>query len=148
VTSAMVYLFNDSAGKGMQKTYFSTFGENITVGIGVELATGVYWTEDGKRWGYITTIGGALGFDASLDYSYGWIYGSPEDLSGFYFTGSVGIGLIGGESLYDGGGNFRGGKASLSIGVPVSLKYSATYTWIKGGVSNINVYDTPMSIMF
>ena len=95
------------------------YSENITVGVGAELATGVYWTEDGSRWGYLTTAGGTLGFDASVDYSYGWIYGSPEDLAGFYFSSSAGIGFVGGESLYDGNGDFRGGKASFSAGVPV-----------------------------
>jgi len=122
VSGAFVHMFNAEGILKSQKTYFSTFGANITVGLGGEVAIGQYWTEDGTDWGYIKTIGLSVGVDASADVSYGWIYGTPEDLAGIFLTTSGSASVVGYGILQNNNGQMIGTVWSGSFGTPIAFK--------------------------
>ena len=143
ISGAFVHMFNAEAGNiSRQKTYFATFGGNITVGLGGEVAIGQYWTEDGTDWGYIKTIGLSVGVDASVDISYGWIYGTPDDLSGIFLTTSGSAYIVGYGILQNNDGQFIGTVWSGSVGAPIAFKQTLSYTWVESYTLSRNRINT------
>ena len=147
------YVGNDPVNfvdpSGLKKTYFCTGGGNFTAMIGGEIAIGSYWTDD-RRGGGLVTLGFTTGFDASIDITCGEIAGEPEDLSGWFNTGSMGIGPLGGSLLFNDKGKKIGNAWSGSLGCPVSAKSSINYTWLGDSIpmtQDID-YTNPINILY